>query len=1063
MRKDPGSREWHFVRAMSDEEMRTAHQRYLEEMVAKHGNEPRDIMVQVNDSLDASRLERLGIGVRGHAPYTLSTRVLYRQLPEMKRAGLLYWGKNSPQPIHRPDVRDSWPVKPAEPTRDGTPWLPTPPPRPMVVDGVSSTQTVTIWSEGFETNQVPGTYWSTGDLNPNTGHDYWGDRSSGCGAWIRSGAWSAACNGNLSGDFPSCTQYVDDQDAYVQNPGYFPMSGYSTYDALFYLKYQTEPSYDYFWWAYSTGGGWIQAGGNYSGSGDWTQLGVTISNATHSADNFAFQFRFFSDFSNTDVGAFVDDVLLRGDPLQPNLTYYTPSGWSGPIVPSSIQFTSTTGTLYAGQPTYIDWAVQNNGVASAAGFDVNFYLDGGYIGSNHVASLTNGTYWYSPDWSYTVQTPGTHTLQMTIDPSGTVGESNEGDNTFSSSFYWNPAPPPDLIVQSVVPSSSFPAVGSTISATVTIKNQGTGTANGTFYTYFYKNPGSAPTQGQLGYDDSHPSFSLAPGASESYVVQGLTSSLAVPWTMYAYVDATNAITNESSEANNRTASSVVNWTSGTVTVSGVFAYDDSLLGPNTPMRCAHVVLVDVDPPGTPGSANGEDIVADLNTDATGHFGPVTIPNQDTDGDQGRLDLYARVFVDASASCLGSYATAVHAYAGDPAPVWFWQSPTVTDIPNGAYSFGTVKPSGYVLPTAAHLYATVLRGYDYVRALGATPPFVDIRWSPGEGFVTAYVSGSPQRLWIQGDYSCYALGGLRLWPDDWDDAVILHEYGHAVADAFGFKPTFPPGTSLSHAAFKEAMVNGTPSRELAWSEGWAWYFAAQVLGRNVLVNTGDSLGCTAEERIDVESGTYWDSVSGVTVNANERGPTWEIPNAGILWDIADAANDNPNGDRYADRLTSTPAAVWDAVKNPGATHMTSADSFYVVYQPRYASGATQPTLFEALNEVYCEHGACAQSVGVTSGGNPLSWGRVEARPNPFYGRARIALRVPPGGGGTVTLRVYDVGGQVVRSLMEGPVDAGELLVPWDGRSDRGRVLPAGIYYGHLSGKGTDQVFKLVLLR
>src|ERR1051325_3803796 len=133
---------------------------------------PWDIMVQVNDSLDASRLERLGIGVRGHAPYTLSTRVLYRQLPEMKRAGLLYWGKNSPQPIHRPDVRDSWPVKPAEPTRDGTPWLPTPPPRPMVVDGVSSTQTVTIWSEGFETNQVPGTYWSTGDLNPNTGHDY---------------------------------------------------------------------------------------------------------------------------------------------------------------------------------------------------------------------------------------------------------------------------------------------------------------------------------------------------------------------------------------------------------------------------------------------------------------------------------------------------------------------------------------------------------------------------------------------------------------------------------------------------------------------------------------------------------------------------------------------------------------------------------------------------------------------------------------------------------------------------------------------------------------------------
>ena len=89
-------------------------------------------------------------------------------------------------------------------------------------------------------------------------------------------------------------------------------------------------------------------------------------------------------------------------------------------------------------------------------------------------------------------------------------ESNESDNTYQQTFYWNPPPPPDLIVQSIVPSSTTPTVGQAISATVTIKYQGTGPVSATLWTYFYKNLASPPGLGQSGYDDAHATFPSLP-------------------------------------------------------------------------------------------------------------------------------------------------------------------------------------------------------------------------------------------------------------------------------------------------------------------------------------------------------------------------------------------------------------------------------------------------------------------------------------------------------------------------------------------------------------------------
>ncbi|MCB8954149.1 MAG: DUF1906 domain-containing protein [Ardenticatenales bacterium] len=131
------------------------------------------------------------------------------------------------------------------------------------------------------------------------------------------------------------------------------------------------------------------------------------------------------------------DVPFPDAARAPNLAPYTPTGWDYPIVPASVSGTNTVNTLYAGQTTYIDWAVVNNGNQSAWDqFSVCVYLDGSQIGSWSVRRLRRNYYTYLEDWTYTVNSSGNHTLRIVVDCTNVVAESNENDNVWEHTFYW---------------------------------------------------------------------------------------------------------------------------------------------------------------------------------------------------------------------------------------------------------------------------------------------------------------------------------------------------------------------------------------------------------------------------------------------------------------------------------------------------------------------------------------------------------------------------------------------------------------------------------------------------
>jgi pullulanase len=67
------------------------------------------------------------------------------------------------------------------------------------------------------------------------------------------------------------------------------------------------------------------------------------------------------------------------------------------------------------------------------------------------------------------------------------------------------------------------------------------------------------------------------------------------------------------------------------------------------------------------------------------------------------------------------------------------------------------------------------------------------------------------------------------------------------------------------------------------------------------------------------------------------------------------------------------------------------------------------------------------------------------PNPFNPSTNIRFALSPADAGQpVKLRVYDVRGKLVRTLVDGPLASGEHTVTWDGRDARGRTAASGVY-------------------
>ncbi len=84
-----------------------------------------------------------------------------------------------------------------------------------------------------------------------------------------------------------------------------------------------------------------------------------------------------------------------------------------------------------------------------------------------------------------------------------------------------------------------------------------------------------------------------------------------------------------------------------------------------------------------------------------------------------------------------------------------------------------------------------------------------------------------------------------------------------------------------------------------------------------------------------------------------------------------------------------------------------------------------------------------------------------RPNPFGRETEIWYGLPESQ--ELTLRIYDAGGRLVRTLRDGIEGSGYHRIVWEGRDTKGNEVSSGIYFCLLKTPGFTRAKKVVLLR
>jgi hypothetical protein len=85
------------------------------------------------------------------------------------------------------------------------------------------------------------------------------------------------------------------------------------------------------------------------------------------------------------------------------------------------------------------------------------------------------------------------------------------------------------------------------------------------------------------------------------------------------------------------------------------------------------------------------------------------------------------------------------------------------------------------------------------------------------------------------------------------------------------------------------------------------------------------------------------------------------------------------------------------------------------------------------------------------------------PNPFNPATTIRFHVPAGSSGIVRLRIFDVTGALVNTLVERYLPPGEHVQTWDGVDNRGNRVGTGIYFCRLEQAGSVSTRKMLLIK
>jgi hypothetical protein len=301
---------------------------------------------------------------------------------------------------------------------------------------------------------------------------------------------------------------------------------------------------------------------------------------------------------------------------------------------------------------------------------------------------------------------------------------------------------------------------------------------------------------------------------------------------------------------------------GSYQVTGRVMFEDIPMAPGACPQPAQLVparqvLVEIweEDKGLPDDHDGT-----TRTDDNGYFSWQVPDNDDGLTDTDGKETYLRIFPDTP----GGYVTD----RGIVDDRYYIE----TGIHQGGQNidFGTIEAS--TLSPMFNISDALLDGYRYISQFRDPPTRVKVRYEPGKE------SQSHYNMVVERINLC----GKADDPDAYDDSVILHEYGHFIADKYACDDSF----GGEHNWYKHY------SKRLAWSEGWANYLPSAVRSTSHYFDMNGAGSCTD---IDWETWT-------VTGSTNEGAV------CATLWDIHDTITETH------DRLSLGGEYIWLTFQN-----------------------------------------------------------------------------------------------------------------------------------------------------
>lgn len=99
--------------------------------------------------------------------------------------------------------------------------------------------------------------------------------------------------------------------------------------------------------------------------------------------------------------------------------------------------------------------------------------------------------------------------------------------------------------------------------------------------------------------------------------------------------------------------------------------------------------------------------------------------------------------------------------------------------------------------------------------------------------------------------------------------------------------------------------------------------------------------------------------------------------------------------------------------------------------------------------------------ITHDETPAAYKLAQNFPNPFNPSTTIMFDMRTKG--NVSLKIYNVAGQLVRTLVNGVKNAGPHKLTWDGRNNSGVAVASGVYFYKMETKDFSQTKKMIMLR